>query len=99
MSVRLTLGPVLYNWSADRLTDFYAHIADEADIDRVHLGEVVCGKRAPFTEAIWPEVIERLEAAGKQVVISLLALPSNVRERRIVADLAGEERLVEGEKL
>ena len=95
MSVRLTLGPVLYNWSAERLTDFYAHIADEADVDRVHLGEVVCGKRAPFTDAIWPEVIERLEAAGKEVVISLLALPSNVRERKILTELAGDDRLVE----
>ena len=40
----LTLGPVLFNWSPDRLRDFYARIADEAEVDRVHLGEVVCGK-------------------------------------------------------
>lgn len=56
----LTLGPVLFNWSPDRLRDFYARIADEAEVDRVHLGEVVCGKRQPFTDGLWPELIERL---------------------------------------
>ncbi|WP_026783296.1 ubiquinone anaerobic biosynthesis protein UbiV [Pleomorphomonas koreensis] len=82
----LSLGPVLFNWSADRLRDFYARIADEADVDRVHLGEVVCGKRQPFTDRLWPELIDRLTAAGKEVVLSTLALPYNPRERASVRD-------------
>jgi len=91
----LTLGPVLFNWSADRLRDFYARIADEAEVDRVHLGEVVCGKRQPFTDGLWPELIERLQAAGKEVVLSTLALPYNPRERASVLDFCKAGELAE----
>lgn len=86
--MKLTLGPVLYHWSAERLVDFYARIADEAPIDRVCLGEAVCSKRAPFTDEILPGIAERLTRAGKEVLLSSLALVSTKRERRILADLA-----------
>ena len=91
----LTLGPVFFHWPADRLADFYRRIADEAPIDRVHVGEVVCGKRMPFSDSVWPAVIERLERGGKQVVLSTLAAPATVRERLSIGDLCGTERLVE----
>jgi collagenase-like PrtC family protease len=52
MEMRLTLGPLLFNWPAERWRDFYARIADEAPVDRVVLGEVVCSKRQPFHEAL-----------------------------------------------
>lgn len=92
----LTLGPVFFHWPAERLADFYRRIADEAPVDRVHVGEVVCGKRMPFSDPAWPEIIERLERAGKEVVISTLAAPTNVRERRSVDELCAEGgRLVE----
>ena len=44
----LTLGPILFNWKPERRRDFYFRIADEAPIDCVYLGEVVCSKREPF---------------------------------------------------
>ncbi|BBE73816.1 ubiquinone anaerobic biosynthesis protein UbiV [Oharaeibacter diazotrophicus] len=94
-AVRLTLGPVLFNWSAERLAAFYRDVAAAGVFDRVHVGEVVCGKRAPFTDAIWPEVIAGLEAAGIEVVLSTLALPSTPRERASVAATAGDDRLIE----
>ncbi|WP_256751604.1 U32 family peptidase [Mesorhizobium sp. Mes31] len=94
-AIALTLGPVFFHWSPDRLLDFYRRIADEAPIDRVHVGEVVCGKRMPFSDPAWPEIIERLERAGKEVVLSTLAAPATVRERRSIADLCTDERLVE----
>lgn len=93
--IGLTLGPVLFNWHADRLTDFYARVADEMDVDRVHVGEVVCGKRQGFTDELWPAIVERLEAAGKEVVLSTLALPYNPRERQSVVDIAAAGSLVE----
>ncbi|KAF0113553.1 MAG: peptidase U32 family (collagenase-like) [Rhodospirillaceae bacterium] len=68
MGVHLTLGPVLYNWPASMRRDFYFRIADEAPLDTVYVGEVVCAKRAPLFDSYWPEVIERLQAAGKTVV-------------------------------
>lgn len=92
---QLTLGPVFFHWPAERLADFYRLIADEAAIDRVHVGEVVCGKRMPFSDPVWPDVIERLERGGKEVVISTLAAPATVRERKAVEELCGDSRLVE----
>ena len=93
--IQLTLGPVLFNWDADRLRAFYKGIAENSAFDRVHLGEVVCGKRMPFTDAVWPDVIEALEAAGKEVVLSTLSMPATVRERGGVADLCAGDRLTE----
>ena len=86
---KLTLGPILFHWDADRKRDFYARIADEAPIDIVYLGEVVCSKRSPFFERHYPEVIDRLERGGKQVVLSTLAevvLPRVVEAARAVTD-------------
>ena len=48
--MNLTLGPVLFNWPVGRWVDFYARVADEAPVDRVCLGEVVCSKRQPFKD-------------------------------------------------
>lgn len=88
----LTLGPVLFNWPVDRWRDFYAQMADEAPLDIVYLGEVVCSKRAPFFEDALPDVIERLTAAGKRVVLSSPILVTTERERGAVRGLveAGE---------
>jgi collagenase-like PrtC family protease len=86
----LTLGPVLFHWPAERLRDFYFRIADEAPVATVYLGEIVCSKRLPFFAPHLPEVIERLQAAGKQVVLSSLALVMDRRESRAMAELCGE---------
>lgn len=93
--IGLTLGPLFFHWPADRLRTFYFRIADEAPVDRVHVGEVVCGKRMPFSDPVWPDIIERLERGGKQVVLSTLAAPSTTRERRTIAELCADGRLVE----
>lgn len=85
---KLTLGPIAYHWPADRRRDFYARIADEAPVDEVYLGEVICSKRAPFQEAELPTIIERLERAGKRVVLSSLAEVMLTRERKATADMA-----------
>ncbi len=93
--IELSLGPCLFNWPADRLLEFYKRIADEADVDRVYLGEVVCGKRMPFTDTLWPQVMEILEGAGKKVVLSTLAQPVNKRERGILLQQAGYDMPIE----
>lgn len=93
---KLTLGPVLFNWKPEALRDFYFRIADEADVDTVHVGEVVCSKRSPFFAPMVPEVVSRLAAAGKEVVLSSLALIMSERELREARELAGmEDVLVE----
>ena len=85
---KLTLGPIAYHWAADKRRDFYARIADEAPVDEVYLGEVICSKRAPFHEPDLPATIERLQRAGKTVILSTLAEVMLKRERKATEDLA-----------
>ncbi|WGT48663.1 ubiquinone anaerobic biosynthesis protein UbiV [Thioclava nitratireducens] len=88
---KLTLGPIAFHWPADKRRDFYARIADEAPVDEVYLGEVICSKRAPFHEAELPAIIDRLERAGKRVILSTLAEVMLKRERKATGDLAEME--------
>jgi collagenase-like PrtC family protease len=83
---KLTLGPVLFHWPAETMADFYARIADEAEIDIVYLGEIVCSKRAPFFDPLLPDLIERLQRGGKEVVLSSRALVMSEREARLTAE-------------
>jgi len=94
MSAKLTLGPVLFNWKPEALRDFYFRIADEAPVETVHVGEVVCSKRTPFFDPFLPAVIERLQAGGKEVVLSSLALIMTDREMGAARDLAGSADLL-----
>jgi len=94
MSAKLSLGPVLFNWKPDVWRDFYYRIADEADVDTVYVGEAVCSKRAPFYAPHMVDVIERLQAAGKQVIVSTLALIMNSREMNELRETAGNDDLM-----
>ncbi len=96
-NMKITLGPVLFNWPAEKWRDFHFRMADEADVDAVHLGEVVCAKRMPFFEQVLPEVAERWASAGREVIFSTLALVMNRAERRAVAAVCemAPEALVE----
>lgn len=80
----LTLGPVLFNWDAERWRDFYFRIADEAPVDLVYVGETVCFKRAPFIMPHLDAVLERLKAGGKQVIGSTLGLVMDRKDRDLV---------------
>ncbi|MEP3049260.1 MAG: U32 family peptidase [Roseibium sp.] len=84
MTGNLTLGPILFHWPAEQKLDFYAKIADEAPIDTVYLGEVICSKRAPFFEQHYDEVADRLQRGGKKVVFSSLCEVVLKRERRAI---------------
>ena len=93
----LTLAPIPYHWPGEDRRDFYARIADEAAVDTVILGELICSKRAPFFEADLPDIADRLEAAGKRVVWTSLAEILLRRERKATDELcaAGDGRVVE----
>ncbi|KAB0266887.1 ubiquinone anaerobic biosynthesis protein UbiV [Microvirga brassicacearum] len=92
--MKLTLGPVLYNWEPSTWRDFHFRIADEAPVDTVCVGEVVCSKRLPFFQDFIPEVVERLIGAGKEVLLSSLALITLERERKLTASLARESDIL-----
>ena len=70
---RLALGPVLYYWSKEILLDFYERIA-ASPVEIVYLGETICSKRRPLHTEEWLTLAERLRSAGKEVVLSTLAL-------------------------
>lgn len=71
--MRLSLGPIQYHWSKEKMFDFYRSIESTA-VDIVYLGETVCSKRRSFRHRDWIEVADRLQSAGKEVVLSTLAL-------------------------
>ena len=100
MTAKLTIGPLFFNWPLERRRDFYLRLADEAPVDSVCLGEVVCAKRMPFLAPLWPEVIERLGRAGKEVVLSTPALVMGERELASLRDLtASDEALIEANEV
>ncbi len=84
----ITLGPCLFNWPADYWRDFYFKMADIDAIDRIYLGEVVCSKRMPFYQSVLPDVVERLQSSGKEIILSSLGLIMNKREMTMVEELA-----------
>jgi collagenase-like PrtC family protease len=89
--ISLAMGPLLFNWPAEKWRDFYARLADEAPVDTVHIGEVVCSKRLPFYANAIPEAVERLQRGGKTVVFSTLALITLPRERKDSANIVHDE--------
>jgi predicted lipid carrier protein YhbT len=96
---RLALGPVLYYWSRDDLQAFYRDAADWP-VDCVYLGETVCSKRRTFGTDDWLETAARLSDAGKQVVLSTLALIEAESELKTLRRLCGNGRfLVEANDL
>ncbi len=95
----LTLGPVLFLWEPATWRDFYHRIADEADVDTVVVGEVVCSKRSHFHDALVGKVVDRLEAGGKKVRLASLALVTLERELQASRRLARQSLEVEVSEL
>ncbi|KIC35090.1 ubiquinone anaerobic biosynthesis protein UbiV [Leisingera sp. ANG-M7] len=85
--MELTVGPNQFFWSAETWSAFYEGLAD-APVDRVVLGELVCSKRLPFYQDRIPEALTALAKAGKEAVLTSLALVTLKRERKLTAELA-----------
>jgi len=73
MTMKISLGPVLYYWQREELLDFYGQAATWP-VDIVYLGEAVCSKRHSLRTSDWLELAQQLTAAGKEVVLSSQAL-------------------------
>jgi collagenase-like PrtC family protease len=73
MEMKLSLGPILYYWTQEKLQEFYEGIA-ATPVDIVYLGETVCSRRHIMRLPDWLEVAKMLAAAGKTVVLSTQTL-------------------------
>ncbi|SEN76493.1 Collagenase-like protease, PrtC family [Duganella sp. CF517] len=71
--LKLALGPLLYYWPREKVMAFYEEVA-ASPVDIVYLGETVCSRRHEMRAADWLALGAMLEAEGKQVVMSTLAL-------------------------
>lgn len=82
--MQLSLGPIQYYWPKQKVEQFYRDIAD-SDVPLVYLGETVCSKRKELTTQDWLALASELKQAGKQVVLSTLALieaPQELEQQR-----------------
>jgi collagenase-like PrtC family protease len=71
--MKLSLGPVLFFWSGEKLGDFYQHMS-ETSVDIIYMGETVCSKRRSLNYDQWFDLAKSISLSGKQVVLSTLAL-------------------------
>jgi len=88
---RLSLGPISYYWPKETVDDFYRRIAD-APVDIVYLGETICSKRNQLRYEDWLGIAERLAEAGKEVVLSTLALLEAESELLRLRAICGNDR-------
>lgn len=71
--MQISIAPIPYFWPKPEVFAFYDDIADSA-ADIVYLGETVCSKRRELRLNDWLAIGRHLQTAGKQVVLSTLAL-------------------------
>ncbi len=93
MTMKLTLGPVLYYWPRTDLEAFYQRALDWP-LDCIYLGETVCSKRRALRPAEWIELGRQLAASGRQVVLSTLTLLEAESELSTLARLCDNGELL-----
>ncbi|CAD5110581.1 U32 family peptidase [Zestomonas carbonaria] len=72
--MKLSLGPVLFYWSREKLLDFYAEMAEQP-LDVIYLGETVCSKRRALSLDDWLGLARELrECSRAELVLSGLTL-------------------------
>ncbi|MFQ5328900.1 MAG: U32 family peptidase [Thermodesulfobacteriota bacterium] len=84
--MQLTLGPILFDWKREEVVRFYDEVADMA-VDRVYLGEVICVKKQGLRLKDMGDIAEKLQRAGKEVVLSSLAVVSDEDDLDLVRGL------------
>lgn len=83
---KLSLAPIAYYWDKATVQTFYRQVA-ESPVDIVYLGEITCSKRRALSLADWLQIARDLTAAGKQVVLSTLALVEAASELSVMTKI------------
>ncbi|MCV2367058.1 U32 family peptidase [Roseateles oligotrophus] len=81
--IKLSVGPLLYLWPRNTVTQFYADLAD-GPADTVVLGEVVCARRRELKLDDWLGLARELSQAGKEVVLAAQALIESESDLRLL---------------
>ncbi len=96
--MKYALGPLLYFWNKTDTQAFY-DAARHSEADIVYLGETVCSKRRELKLGDWLELAHGLRQAGKEVVLSTLALISDRAELDQLEPLLASGMLIEANDL
>ncbi|MBF0609661.1 MAG: U32 family peptidase [Magnetococcales bacterium] len=78
--MKLSIGPLLFEWGKKAIRDFYHRMAFETAADVLYIGEVVCSKRNSLSPDDMMELAHDLRSSGKQVVFSTLGLVMDQEE-------------------
>lgn len=89
--MKLALEPIPYYWPRETVLAFYRAVARSA-VDVVYLGETVCSRRHELRLPDWLYLAHTLAAAGKEVVLSTLALIESESDLKALRRVAGNGR-------
>lgn len=96
--MKLSLGPLQYFWPREQVFAFYREAA-LWPLDIVYLGETVCSKRRELRTRDWIALAHELTDAGKDVVLSSLALIEAESELGALDRLVGSGAWIEANDL
>lgn len=85
--MKITLGPLLYYWPAERVRAFYETCGRRANV--VYLGETVCSRRREMKPRDWIGLGRELAEEGVEVVLSTLTLVEARSEASSIRTLCG----------
>ncbi|MBF0445941.1 MAG: U32 family peptidase [Magnetococcales bacterium] len=91
--MKISIGPCLFDWGKQGISDFYKRMAFETEADILYIGEVVCSKRLHLSPQELIKLAEELKSSGKEIVLSMLGLVMTEEEQveiRQMAQLAKE---------
>lgn len=91
--MKLALGPILFYWERDTTFNFYDEVA-ASPVDIVYLGEAVCSRRHTLRTEDWLELADKLAAAGKEVVLSTLALIESESDLKTLRRITGNGKFL-----
>lgn len=91
--IKLSVGPLLYLWPRNTVTQFYADLAD-GPADTVVLGEVVCARRRELKLDDWLGLARELTQAGKEVVLAAQALVESESDLRLLRRQAEQQEFM-----
>lgn len=85
--MKIAVGPLLFGWPEQKISEFYLDLAEQAEADIYYLGEVVCSKRSISGVPWQVRLAERLQQSGKEIVLSTLAMPTTEAELQSIRDI------------